>query len=409
MKARTAGRPLRVLILIDSLRPGGAQVFIEELCRCFHPERVVAEVACFSDGAFRERFDRLGTRVHVLASSAHRSALPKGLLKLWRLLRGGDFDLLLTTLEGSFLLGAPLAKLAGLPVVHSMMAVRRQCPRWYFVALRFFQGLVRVFIGCAPEELRQAGIASRKVKAVEIAMDFSSLQSVERDPQRMVKGLELAGAFPVCISLGRLHPDKGHGHAISAWPRVIARYPAARLLIVGYGPDRKRLQELAEQLQVSDSVVFAGFRDDLADLYARADIFLRMSINEGNTYAACQAIATGLPVIGFVSPVPKELILSGESGLLVPAGDDEALAGAIAMLADDPQLRRNLGAAARAFLLDYYDIGEITRLYEQIFSSVVADRPLDELPDMEEKIQRFIARKAGEGDSHPAATTSREH
>lgn len=145
-----------------------------------------------------------------------------------------------------------------------------------------------------------------------------------------------------------LRADKGHAVLLEALARVIRTHPRAFLCIVGDGPERRSLESEAERLGVASRVRFAGLREDVPTVLSALDLFCLASIrNEGVPQSILQASAAGLPVVSTsVGGIP-EAVLHEETGLVVPPGDPEALAGALRRLLDEPGTRRAFGDAGR--------------------------------------------------------------
>ena len=152
---------------------------------------------------------------------------------------------------------------------------------------------------------------------------------------------------PVVVFVGRLRRYKGAQYAIRAFSRVLARVPEARLRIVGDGPYRATLEALARREGVSARVEFLGAVSAGAkvDALNTAQVALAPSPKEGWGLTVIEANACGAPVVASRSPGLVESVRDGETGLLVPHGDVEALAGAIVRLLSDAPLRLRLAAA----------------------------------------------------------------
>jgi glycosyltransferase involved in cell wall biosynthesis len=393
-------KPIRALILIDQLGTGGAQEFVYQMARHLAPDRVELSVATLRPGGidrrraddpgiYREKLQQLSIPVHTLAPSPRLSQLPVALFNLVRLLRERRYDVVNTILQASFVCGSPLAWLLGVPTVHSIMSVRVQTQGWYFPLMSWYQRLVGLYITPIPKELTDAGVRKQRVKLVEVTVDLAEMLVVRHDTQREIAPFGLTGAYPVALSIGRLHPDKGHEYAIRAWTHVLKRWPQARLLIVGDGDDELRLKALAGQLSLTDSVVFAGYRRDLVELFARADIFLRTSVNEGVNLTTIQAMAAGLPAIGFKNPAPKEIIGDHVNGQLVQLGDEVALGQAISSISGEKELLHQLGRTARWQVSQYYDIQKVVRFYENIYEALCENRDITSIPDMSPSMYFF--------------------
>lgn len=142
---------------------------------------------------------------------------------------------------------------------------------------------------------------------------------------------------------------KGHDELLDAWPAVRERVPSARLIVVGDGADRGRLEARARELGLAEAVLFTGFVDapTLAELYRRCALFVLPSRDEGFGLVYLEAMAAEKPCVALAGTAPAEFLAEGETGRLVTAGDGEALASALAGLFADPAQARRMGAAGR--------------------------------------------------------------
>jgi glycosyltransferase involved in cell wall biosynthesis len=380
---------VNVLIVIDHLGTGGAQEFVYQLCSRVAINRVRLSVCAFYPGDYQKKLESLGLPVYVLAPKRDPLSYLLALVKLWVLLGSHRYHVVNTVLQGSFAIVTPLARLRGVPTVHSIMAVRAQLQRWYFLLLSWYQCSVHLYLTPIPNELTVAGVREHKIKLVEVTVDLSSMLSIRHDPQYILEGLDLQQAYPVVLSIGRLHPDKGHEYAIRAWAYVRKAWPQARLLIVGDGQDETRLKALTEHLEIADSVLFTGYRSDIEALFSRADMLLRTSINEGVNLTIIQAMAAALPVVGFKNRAPKEIIANGTNGLLVELCDDQALAEEILRLCAEKTLVTRFGQNGRIMVSKYYDIKRVVCFYEEVYKTISVNKPLNSLEDMSEVMVHF--------------------
>ncbi|MGH7310608.1 MAG: glycosyltransferase [Candidatus Rokuibacteriota bacterium] len=156
----------------------------------------------------------------------------------------------------------------------------------------------------------------------------------------------------VIVGVGRLVYVKGFDLLVAALPRVLGELPAARLVLVGDGPDRASLEAQAIGFGVAGRLVLAGAVAGAAGglLYylAAADVCAAPSRNEGMGRALVEAMALGLPVVGAAVGGVPDVVGPDEAGRLVPAEDPQALADALIELGQDARLRQKLGEAARA-------------------------------------------------------------
>lgn len=183
---------------------------------------------------------------------------------------------------------------------------------------------------------------------------------------------------PIVAIVAQLRPLKGHQELLHAWKQVVARCPEARLLIVGdevvshgqQGLYRAKLQRLAEELAIADSVTFTGFRRDITDILYSIDILVSASYIETSSRSVLEAMAMEKAIVAtHVGGVP-ELVSHNETALLIPPHDIPALASAIIRLIEDPELRKEMGINARQQALRRFSIQEhiskVQNLYLQL-------------------------------------------
>ena len=190
---------------------------------------------------------------------------------------------------------------------------------------------------------------------------------------------DLAGAAPATLpapagatrllAMGRLHRNKGFDIAL----RALALLPGAHLSIAGEGPERAALQALARELGVADRVAFLGWRSDIGALLAGCDVFVCSSRHEPLGNIVLEAWSASRPVVAAAAQGPRELIEEGETGLLVPNEDPEALARGIRALLDDPQRAARIAQAGRAaYARDFTEAAVVARWRD--FLAAVAPR-----------------------------------
>ncbi|MDE2228659.1 MAG: glycosyltransferase [Alphaproteobacteria bacterium] len=173
---------------------------------------------------------------------------------------------------------------------------------------------------------------------------------------------------PLALVLGRLHRNKGFDVLLDA----LARSERVHLWLAGEGPERTALERQARTLGIERRVRFLGWRDDAPALLAACDFLVVPSRREplGNTIV--EAWAAERPVIATETAGPAELIVSGETGLLVPPEAPESLALALARFAEDHDLRRRLAVAGRARYLAEFSEDRVVAAYQALFAKVAA-------------------------------------
>ncbi len=150
----------------------------------------------------------------------------------------------------------------------------------------------------------------------------------------------------------------------------------AVLCMVGDGPDRERLEQVAHDLGIARSTYFVGYQSDVAGYYRLFDAFLLPSVNEGTPVSAIEALASGTPVVATrVGGVP-DVVDDGVNGFLVPPRDVEGAADRLAELARDPELRARLGRAGRVGASERYSVERLVDDVDRLYRSLLAAKGL---------------------------------
>jgi glycosyltransferase involved in cell wall biosynthesis len=174
---------------------------------------------------------------------------------------------------------------------------------------------------------------------------------------------------PTILEVARLADVKGQRTMLAALPHVDATVVLAGRDLEHAGVYEQELRREAARLGVADRVVFAGYRADVPALLAGCDVFCLPSLAEGLPLVVLEAMAIGKPVVATAVGGTPELVLDGETGLLVPPGDVEALADALAQLLADPERGQRMGAAGRERARREFDVAVSTARVLELYSA----------------------------------------
>lgn len=155
---------------------------------------------------------------------------------------------------------------------------------------------------------------------------------------------------PVVGTVARLHRQKGIVHLLRAGRRILGAVPESMMAIVGDGPQAGRLKREARRLGLGERCLFLGAREDAAALMALFDVFVLPSLWEGLPFVLVEAAALERPVVATAVDGVPEILEDGRTGLLVPPGDPEALAGAVIRLLRDRKAAGRLAGKAKALV-----------------------------------------------------------
>lgn len=361
---------MKVVHQVISGDVAGGQLIALELAAAARAAGHDALVVSPTPGPFLERATAAGVPARVVPLG--RSFRADAAVRYARVLRSEGADVLHTHghLAGN-VLGRAAGRLAGTAVIahmHIENAFRTDRLRALQVALdnataRLCARILVVSEATRAELVRQ-GYPSERMEVVYNGVPL------ERAEPRRVDGVPADA--PVVVHVGRLAPVKGQRELLEA----LASVPGLHAVLVGVdleaaGAYRAELERDAERLGVADRVVFAGYRDDVPALIAGADALVLPSWIEGLPLVVLEAMTQAKPVVATPVGGTGELVLDGETGLLVPPRDPQALARALEELAADPARARALGEAGRRRAEERFSQEAMTRRVLEVYDEVV--------------------------------------
>jgi glycosyltransferase involved in cell wall biosynthesis len=179
---------------------------------------------------------------------------------------------------------------------------------------------------------------------------------------------------PLVGIVARLVPIKAHEDFLEAARLIVQGMPEARFLIIGDGQRRAELERLVDSLGLRSSVRFLGWRRDLERVYADLDVVALASRNEGSPVALIEALAAARPVVSTAVGGVPEVVLDGQTGLLVPSSEPPALAQAILRLLKDRAYAENLAAAGRTHVYPRHDARRLVKDMRGLYLRELAAR-----------------------------------
>jgi glycosyltransferase involved in cell wall biosynthesis len=371
----TESARLRVLVVQPYAEHGGSESWLLRLLDA--TDELDVNVILLKDGPFRGDLERRGIPVELHPVGTSPLDLVRPALWLRRRLRANRPDVVLGNVLKAQLIAAPAGRLAGVPTVWAKHD--HGYDRWLAAPL----GKLSTRVIGAVEEL---AAPTRRRDAVVIPPPLPDDQPASRADARAFlreRGVPLPDDAPVVVMAGRLVPFKGVDDAI----RALALPPAAnwRLAVVGSDDhsapgETERLRSLAADLGVSDRVHFAGYVPDVSHWLAGFDALAvltkpgarRAPGMEGFGTSAFEAMLAGIPVVAVEGGAVVRR-LEGRAGEGVPAGDPEAVAGALARLAD-PAARAAAGAAGREIVASHPTADECARMLVSVLREAAAER-----------------------------------
>ena len=271
--------------------------------------------------------------------------------------------------RGADILGGLAASFADIPAVVSRRVDNTEMRVMASVRYRPFRKIIAISEAIAGV-LRENGVADERLVVIRSAVDTEAF-AVAPDRAVFNREFNVTDEHFVVAAAGQLIPRKGHRHLLQAVADLKDRYPSLRLVLFGEGYLNNQLRDQTATLGLGGVVQFAGFRDDLDDYLGCFDLFAHPSLAEGLGVAALKAAAAGIAVVGYAAGGLIEAIADGRTGMLVPAGDIEALGSAIAQLIDDDARRAAMGAAGRERMQKEFSIATMADRHIAVYEEVL--------------------------------------
>ena len=230
---------------------------------------------------------------------------------------------------------------------------------------------------CVSEGVRKWAIRCAHLPARKLATIYNGVEVEQftRGQKTALRKLGLPPGEPVILTVARLDRQKGLSYLIEAAREVVRQFPSAQFLIAGIGPLEHKLLRHIRQRKLQEHVHLVGFRDDIPDLLAAADLFALPSLWEGLANVLLEAMAARKPVVATDVEGCAEVVVDGETGILVPPGNSHALAQAILALLSNPGRACTMGKRARELVNQHFTLSSMVGQHEKLYRDLLAHLP----------------------------------
>lgn len=375
----TGSTPRRVLLVSTSLMTAGAQVQVLLLASALKERGHAVAVASLRDPeAYQEAFARIG--VPVTSLGMRRGVPdPRAIARLAGLVRRWRPDIVHSHMVHANLLARVTRLVSPMPVQISTAHNLTEGARWRDLAYRLTDPLctltTNVCRACVERFVAVGAVPRRKIVYLPNGLNTQAFDRDERARAELRRALEVDDAF-VWLAVGRLDTQKDYPNLLRAVAALPEPVGAVRVLVAGAGPELAALQALAAGLGLPpERVRFLGSRTDVPALMSAADGFVLSSAWEGLPMVLLEAAASRLPLVATDVGGNAEIVREDAGGLLVPAKDAAALAGALArVMALSPDERAAWGLASRRHVEEAFDIEAIVDRWEALYERLLAAR-----------------------------------
>jgi glycosyltransferase involved in cell wall biosynthesis len=360
-----------VLQIIPSLDRSGAEKQLTLLATHLPKDQFEVHVCALTRGGpFESVLREAGIPVHIIGKRLKWD--PMSLWRLYRLIRQLQPQIVQTWIFAANCYGRVAARLAGVPTI---LASERCVDLWksgyQFNIDRLLARWTRKIVVNAEaigDFYMHHGIAREKIVTIKnaIVVDQVAVQNSQGARER----LDLPATGPVIGFIGRLWPQKRVQDLI--WAADILRLSGWRadLLVVGEGPRRGALEKFVREIDIGDQVHFLGHREDVSEILNLVDLVVLPSSYEGLPNVLLEAMAAGKPVVACQVPGVDEVVVHGQTGLLVPVKNPLELARAIRELLDDPVKRFTMGQAGKERVRAEFSLDRMISQYDALYRSL---------------------------------------
>jgi len=311
------------------------------------------------------------------------------LLKLIKLLKINHYDIVHTHTTKAGILGRIASRIAGVPVIihglhgSTFQAFNSGLLNWLlFLLERLTSKFTDAYVSVSEmlsEKYVEKGIGEKeKYYTVYSGMRLDKFYNIKKNIDYEKKQREL-GINPrhfVIGNVARMEMRKGHKFLLDAFKKVTLErkdYPL-KLLIIGEGEDREKLENYTKELNLEDKVIFAGYREDVEELMAIMNIFVLTSLREGLPRVLVQAAAVGIPLIAFNVDGVSEIIKDNQNGFLIRPGDVKQLTNRIIKYIDNKDLVLLHGQRGREFIKDKWSIEDMVDKIDKIYQDLIQEK-----------------------------------
>jgi L-malate glycosyltransferase len=366
----SAGGPVNIWLMTNTLEVGGSERQFATVVESLNRERFQVHAACL------KRIGGLVNRVGEIPEFSPGGRLlsiksQRAQLALARHLRRGHIAVAHAFDFYTNLMLIPAARIAGVPVIGShrqlgdlLTTAKFKAQNWAF---RFCDRVV-CNSRAAAASLVATGLSEQKLEVIPNALPEQAFAEVMPALPRK------PGVTRVGMIARMNNAVKNHPAFLRAAAKLMKQFPDAEFILVGDGPLRPGLEQMAAELGIKDKVLFVGEQHDIPAMLASIDVSVLVSSSESLSNVIIESMAAGVPVAATNVGGNPELVKHGENGLLVPPENEEKLVESLALLIGNPILRAQYAARSKEFARSNFYIDHVMQLYEKLYIALANKR-----------------------------------
>lgn len=315
----------------------------------------------------------LFTRPAMMATNVVR--VPKAMFDIFRTIRTENVDLIHTNSFKSAVLSVIPAQLTDTPFIHHAHSSRAYSDHGWFDS--FVCNNANVIVANSSFTAATYNQWEDRTRVIYNAIETSRFQPAAADPASVRRDFD-AESSPLIGEVARLTPRKRQEDLIAAMPEILDRHPETQLLLVGgeyegLGAYADTIRSMIAERDLREAVSVTGYRDDIVSTIAALDVLVLPSIQEPLGRVVIEALLMETPVVATNSGGIPEIVDDGETGILVPERDPDAIATAVSELLDTPERLEAMGKRGREQVLKRFSCETVVPQLEALYREVLAD------------------------------------
>jgi len=367
---------VKILYFITDLDIGGAEQLLFLTLKNLNRQKYKPTVCCLYGGELVREIEKLD--IEVIDLNTRSKFDLRSLFKLRNLFKKEKFDIVHTHLFHANVVGRIVAYVCRVPIVISTLHYAFSYNGKFGIFLERFTSRLAdriIVVSNAVKKfcINEIGISEDRLQLIYNGIDIDIIKNSLSYSPTLKEQMSLNNHFIIgCI--GRFEEVKGHRYLLQAVAETMKNYSRIKVLLVGSGSLKSNLKKMANELGISEATIFLDKRRDIVQILDSIDLYVMPSLQEGLSITLLEALAMGKPVIATAVGGNPEVIVDGESGLLIPAKDYRALSGAIISLLNNRQKAKQLGLKAMERVSKEFDIKKAVQKIESLYELIIDEK-----------------------------------
>jgi glycosyltransferase involved in cell wall biosynthesis len=325
-------------------------------------------IVCRGHAKIKDEAVKFGIGVHTLPLRKPYDLF--SIVHLASFLKDKKIDIVNTHSGVDSWVGGIAAKIAGVPALVRTRHLNIPLKRNFF---NFIHYLPDMFIACGDNMrdnlINNCGFPADKVVNIPTGVGMEFFEVTRNTEAKLKYGLSVGS--PVITNVGILRSVKGHEVTLRSVRTIIESFPDAKFLITGDGPRKDALVNLANELGIEQHVIFAGFIENIPEIYSFTDVAILSSWSEGLPQSILQAMAAGVPVVATRAGGVPEVIIHEKTGILVETGDHEGLAKGIIKILNNQSSAKQLAENAKELIRREHSVNHMLDKIEELYKKLL--------------------------------------